>query len=70
MGLITAFFPLLAFMLGLIQPYQATKTIWRLSFVWVLVPITWKFLIGMKVFQIDPYIQHLLMGDNQDSIFL
>lgn len=71
MGLLTLPFPILVFCYGLIYSYQAPKNIWRINFLLILLPITFKFSIAIGLLDTlsDQWI-HLLIGDHPHSIWL
>lgn len=71
MGLLTLPFPIFAFCYGLIYSYQAPKNIWRIYFLLILLPITFKFSIAIGLLDdlTDEWI-HLLIGDHPQSIWL
>ncbi len=47
LGLLTLPLPLFAFCYGLIYSYQAPKNIWRMNFLLILLPISFKFSIAI-----------------------
>jgi hypothetical protein len=71
MGLLTLPFPIFIFCYGLIYSYQAPKNIWRINFLFILLPISFKFSISIGLFDglSDEWI-HLLIGDNFNTIWL
>jgi len=71
MGLLTLPFPIFIFCYGLIYSYQAPKNIWRINFIFILLPISFKFSIAIGLLDSlsDEWI-HLLIGDNLDTIWL
>lgn len=73
MGLLTLPFPLITFLFGIMHPYQAPKNVWRVAFISVLIPIFFKFMIGIKLIDsqiISTETQYMLLGDNLNSILI
>ena len=70
MGILTVVYPLIVFLYGLTYTYQAPKWVWRLAFISVLLPLSFKFSISIGLFTVEPWIQFLLIGNNIDSILL
>ncbi len=71
MGLLTLPFPILTFCYGLIYSYQAPKNIWRIYFLIILIPISFKFSLSIGLINnMSMEWINLLIGDNYNSILL
>jgi len=70
MGVLTLPFPILTFALGIIHSYQAPKTIWKLSFLALLLPIFFKYSLSIELFTPGKTLQIVLIGTNSSSIFI
>lgn len=67
-GLLTVFYPVVAFLLGLVQQYQADKLLWRVTFCWTIGIVVLKYLIGMKIINFDPKFVAFMLGTNVLSL--
>ena len=70
MGILTVVYPLIVFLYGLTYTYQAPKWVWRLAFIFILFPLSFKFAISIGLLAVEPSLQFLLIGNNIDSILL
>lgn len=71
MGVLTLPFPILTFALGIIHSYQAPKTIWKLSFLALLLPIFYKYSLSIgQEKKVLSTLEIVLIGTNSTSIFI
>jgi hypothetical protein len=67
-GLLTVFYPVVAFLFGLVQQYQADKLLWRVTFCWTIGIVILKYLIGMQILNLNPHFVEFIVGNNLLSV--
>lgn len=70
MGLLTFPLPAVTFFFGLVSSYQAGKQVWRWLFVFVLIPLLFKFGVKVGLLTFSEEIVYLMVGDNLNSVLL
>ena len=70
MGVFTVLFPLLAFGYGMISTYQASKNVWKIAFLALILPIFIKYSLSIGLLTLNNELVFMAIGSNPTSIFL
>lgn len=70
MGICTVMFPVLTFAYGMINTHQASKSVWRISFLALILPIFVKYSLSIGLITLSKDLTFLFIGSHSTSIFL